>query len=153
MPKPEDLPENLRSLCRRQFVEIDPKRFEDDVRNLAEAIKQILPKSEPDPIPKPVPPRPPNQPEHEGYLDSIPPRPDNNLVWAIACTLLCCLPLGIVSIIHATKVNDLYASRKYTEAQTQAKKAKQFAIYGVVAGLIAYTIYFVLYSLGTIGQY
>ena len=31
------------------------------------------------------------------------PPPDNNLVWAILCTVLCCLPLGIVSIIKSTK--------------------------------------------------
>jgi hypothetical protein len=30
--------------------------------------------------------------------------PDTNLVWAILCTVLCCLPLGIVSIIKATSV-------------------------------------------------
>lgn len=154
MPKAEDLPENLRPLCRRQFVEIDPKRFEDDVRNLAEAIKQVLPKSDPGPgpIPRPIPPKPSLDNERD-HLEPVPLRPDNNLVWAIACTLLCCLPLGIVSIIHAVKVNDLYASHKYTEAQTEARKAKQFAIYGVVAGIIVYIIYFVLYSLGTIGQY
>ena len=29
----------------------------------------------------------------------------NNLVWAILTTLFCCLPLGIVSIVHAAKVD------------------------------------------------
>ena len=29
-------------------------------------------------------------------------KPDNNLVWAILCTLLCCLPFGIVSIVYAS---------------------------------------------------
>ncbi|GBL35526.1 hypothetical protein EMGBS15_11210 [Filimonas sp.] len=43
MPKAADLPENMRLLYRRQFVEIDNTRFEDDVRNLAEAIKKVLP--------------------------------------------------------------------------------------------------------------
>ncbi len=155
MPKPEQLPMNLRPLCRRQFVEIDPKRFEDDVRNLAEAIKQVLPKSSvhdvhPD---NNFPPKRPVVSEDEGYRGAIPAKPDNNLVWGIVTTLLCCLPLGIVSIIHATKVNDLYASGKYNEAQNEAKKAKQWAIYGLVAGIIGWIIYFVLYSLGTIGQY
>lgn len=31
--------------------------------------------------------------------------PDNNLVWAILSTVLCCLPLGIVAIIKSTQVN------------------------------------------------
>jgi len=30
--------------------------------------------------------------------------PDNNLVWAILCTVMCCMPLGIVAIIKSTKV-------------------------------------------------
>lgn len=154
MPTSEQLPENLRPLCRRQFVEIDPKRFEDDVRNLAEAIKQVLPKPGPGPIPPPdPPPKPPYGRDDDIHNNPAPLRPDNNLVWAIASTLLCCPPLGIVSIIHATKVNNLYASRKYNEAQEEAKKAKQWAVYGLVAGIIFYIIYGVLYSLGTVGQY
>ena len=43
MPRADDLPENMRMLYRRQFVQIDNTRFEDDVRNLAEAINKVLP--------------------------------------------------------------------------------------------------------------
>lgn len=32
------------------------------------------------------------------------PKPDSNLVWGILTTILCCLPLGIVSIVKASKV-------------------------------------------------
>src|SRR6478736_2630544 len=42
MPKASELPDNLQALCRRQFVEIDPTRFEDDVRKLAEAIRKVM---------------------------------------------------------------------------------------------------------------
>lgn len=38
----------------------------------------------------------------------MPPKPDNNLVLAIICTICCCLPLGIVGIVKASKVNGLY---------------------------------------------
>ena len=31
----------------------------------------------------------------------MPPKPDNNLVLAIICTICCCLPLGIVGIVKA----------------------------------------------------
>ena len=34
----------------------------------------------------------------------MPPKPDNNMVLAIACTVCCCLPFGIVGIIKASKV-------------------------------------------------
>ena len=33
--------------------------------------------------------------------------PENYLVWAILCTVLCCLPIGIVSIVYSTKVSGL----------------------------------------------
>ena len=35
--------------------------------------------------------------------------PDSNLVWAILCTVLCCLPLGIVAIVKAASVEKLWA--------------------------------------------
>lgn len=36
---------------------------------------------------------------------------DNNMIWAILCTLFCCLPFGIVSIINAAKVDGLIKER------------------------------------------
>lgn len=36
-------------------------------------------------------------------------KPDNNLVWGILVTILCCLPFGIVSIIKASSVDNLWA--------------------------------------------
>lgn len=38
-----------------------------------------------------------------------PPNVPNHLVMSILCTLFCCLPLGIVGIINAAKVNGLVA--------------------------------------------
>ncbi len=35
--------------------------------------------------------------------------PPNYLVWAILCTIFCCLPLGIASIVFAAQVNGKYA--------------------------------------------
>ena len=53
-----------------------------------------------------------------------PPKPDNYLVWAILTTILCCLPFGIVSIVYATKVDNLYYAGQYDEAMAKAKSAK-----------------------------
>ena len=36
-------------------------------------------------------------------------KPENNLVWGILCTVLCCVPFGIVSIVSATRVDSLWA--------------------------------------------
>ncbi|MDD2955654.1 MAG: CD225/dispanin family protein [Oscillospiraceae bacterium] len=69
------------------------------------------------------------------------------LVWAIIVTLLCCLPLGIGSIIYACKINSALAAGDYAGAQDAAKKSKLFSIIGAAAGLvvvIGYILYFVL---------
>jgi len=70
--------------------------------------------------------------------------PDNNLVWAILCTVLCCLPLGIVSIIKSTKVKELWAQGDHEGAQKAADDAKKYAIWGAVIGLVVLVLYFIL---------
>jgi predicted secreted protein len=72
------------------------------------------------------------------------PAVSNNLVWAILSTLFCCLPLGIVSIIHAAKVNGLLAAGDIAGARDAADKAKKWAIYAAVAGIIVFVLYIVL---------
>lgn len=69
-------------------------------------------------------------------------KPDNNMVWAILCTLFCCLPLGVVSIVYAAKVDGLYRSGDYAGAQAAADDAKKYAQYGAICGIIAGVIYF-----------
>ena len=43
-------------------------------------------------------------------------KPDNNLVWAILITILCCWPFGIVAIIKAASVDGLWYSGRHDEA-------------------------------------
>lgn len=73
-----------------------------------------------------------------------PPKPDNYLVWAILSTLLCCLPLGIVSIVYSSKVDGLYNSGDYAGAQDAAHKAKNFAMWGAIIGASGLIIYILL---------
>ncbi len=42
LPPAEELPDDLKKLARRQFIEIDKTRFEDDTARLVETIKNIL---------------------------------------------------------------------------------------------------------------
>jgi hypothetical protein len=72
--------------------------------------------------------------------------PDNYLVWAILCTVLCCLPLGIVSIVYSTKVSGLWAQGRYAEAQSASDSAKKWAIIGAIVGAVIYVIIGVLYA-------
>lgn len=59
------------------------------------------------------------------------------LIFSILVTLCCCLPLGIVSIVYASKINSLQKLGDYEGAKAAAKKARIFMIVGAVVGLIA----------------
>ncbi|OIN80038.1 CD225/dispanin family protein [Mycobacterium malmoense] len=76
--------------------------------------------------------------------------PDNYLVWAVLCTVLCCLPFGIVSIVYSTKVSGLWAQGRFAEAQAASENAKKWAIIGAVVGVVAYVtlavLWFVLFA-------
>lgn len=76
------------------------------------------------------------------------PKPDNNMVWAILTTLFCCLPLGIVSIVNASKVNGLYNSGDYNGAVEAANSAKNYATYSAICGGVVFVIYFILGFIG-----
>ncbi|MCF7223303.1 CD225/dispanin family protein [Marilutibacter chinensis] len=58
----------------------------------------------------------------------------NNLVWAILTTLFCCLPLGIVSIVYAARVDGLRAAGNIPAARAAAASARNWAIASAVAG-------------------
>lgn len=69
------------------------------------------------------------------------PPPQNYLVWAILTTVLCCLPLGVVSIVFSTQVNSKWAQGDVAGAHESARKAKLFAIWSAVIGLIGAIVY------------
>lgn len=70
--------------------------------------------------------------------------PDTNLVWAILCTVMCCLPLGIVAIVKSTSVEKLWLQGRYEEAQKAANDAKKFSIWGAVVAGIGIVLYILL---------
>lgn len=84
------------------------------------------------------------QPQYAQGGMSMPPKPDNNMIWAILSTVLCCLPIGIVAIIKASKVDSLYMQGNYTEAEDAAKSAKTWAFVGAGIGLLGGILYIIL---------
>ena len=68
------------------------------------------------------------------------------LIFAIISTLLCCLPLGIVAIVYASKINSLQRSGDYAGAQNAAKKEKMFTIIGTVAALVV-SIFYIIFAI------
>jgi len=77
--------------------------------------------------------------------------PDNNLVWAILCTVLCCLPLGIVAIIKSTKVKELWALGDKAGAQKAADDAKKWAIWGAAAAAVVWVLYIIFFMVIGLG--
>lgn len=67
--------------------------------------------------------------------------PDTNLVWGILCTICCCLPLGIVSIVYACKVKDLFYAGNVAGAVEASRNARNWAIYGLIASVILNFLY------------
>lgn len=77
------------------------------------------------------------------------PCPPSNLVWAIVSTILCCLPTGIVAIVYACKVDNLYLMGDYQGAVEASNKARNWAIGGLIASVVFYFVYIlVLFSVG-----
>lgn len=72
--------------------------------------------------------------------------PDSNLGWAILSTVLCCLPLGIVSIVKATSVGRLWAMGDYAGAQQAADDAKKFAIWSAVVSVVFWLIFSIVWG-------
>ncbi len=70
----------------------------------------------------------------------------NHLIWAILTTLFCCLPLGIVSIVFAAKVDGLRAAGDLQGAWDASRKAKMWAIWSAVAGPIFIVLWFVFFG-------
>ena len=80
-----------------------------------------------------------------GQQQPYAPKPDSNLGLAIFTTICCCLPLGIVGIIFASKVGDLYNSGRYEEAVQAAKDAKKWSTWGIIGGVVVWILY-VIYA-------
>lgn len=79
------------------------------------------------------------------------PPPDNNLVWAILSTILCCLPLGIVAIIKSSQVNNKWQMGDLDGARKDAADAKKFAMWGAIAGgvvIVLYVLFFFVLGIG-----
>ena len=70
MPEPQDLPDDLVPLTRRQAIELTNSGWHDDVTRLIKALERIVGKPDPSPVPPPVPPPGPLPP---------PPDPSTNL--------------------------------------------------------------------------
>ncbi len=79
--------------------------------------------------------------ELRALLDQMPPEtpkqqqqmhfpPKTWLVESILVTCLCCLPLGIIGIVNATKVESYYNNKQYEMAMYYSEQAKRWTLWG-----------------------
>jgi hypothetical protein len=78
------------------------------------------------------------------------PPPQNYLVFSILTTVLCCLPLGIASIVFSSQVNSKWNAGDQAGAVESARKAKQFAIWSAIAGVVFSVLYGILIFAGVL---
>lgn len=71
-------------------------------------------------------------------------QPKTWLVESILVTLFCCLPLGIVGIVNAAKVNALYAAGNYEAAMKASAEAGKWTKIGFAIGLVLIIIYIII---------
>ena len=91
--------------------------------------------------------QPYNQNRQYGYnpQQPVPEKPDSWLAWSILCTIMCCLPLGVVGIVYAAQVDSLWNQGRFAEAMKSAKKAKTFTLIGVISAAVFLLIYFLFW--------
>jgi hypothetical protein len=66
--------------------------------------------------------------------------PKKYLVESILATIFCCLPLGIAGIVFSSKVESLWRSGAYAEAQEASRKAKMFSMIAFGLGIAAVVV-------------
>lgn len=66
--------------------------------------------------------------------------PPNYLVWAILSTILCCTPLGIVSIVFAAQVESKWSAGDHAGAQHASDNARRWALAASVSMVAVYAV-------------
>ena len=74
--------------------------------------------------------------------------PPTYLAWAVVATLLCFLPLGVVAIVFATQVSSKYAAGDYAGAQAASDRARRWALWSTLVGVLLWVVLVVLVVAG-----
>lgn len=68
--------------------------------------------------------------------------PKTWLAESILVTLFCCLPFGIVGIVHSSSVESKFRSGDYDGADRASAEAKKWTMIGFWVGLACIALYF-----------
>lgn len=89
-------------------------------------------------------PQPPVFTEENKKVVTTPPLKPNTWLWQAIIVALCCnTPFGIVALIYSARVNSAYSLGDYERAEYFSRRAKIWALTGLIVGLV-YTIYMVV---------
>jgi len=80
-------------------------------------------------------------------------KPKNWMVESILATIFCCMPLGVVGIINASKVNSLYEVGDIAGAEAASKQAGKWVKIAAIAGLTFLIIYIAIFVIAGVGLY
>jgi hypothetical protein len=72
------------------------------------------------------------------------PPPPSHLAWAIASAVLCCLPLSVVSIVYASRVDRLWLLGQYEEAARGRRLARNRATTSVAAVFVPVVVILII---------
>lgn len=72
------------------------------------------------------------------------PPPPTYLVYAILTTVLCCMPLGIASIVFAAQVSSKWSAGDVAGAQRASRLARQLAFWSAISALVVVGLYVVV---------
>ena len=67
-----------------------------------------------------------------------------HLLRSILVTIFCCLPLGIVGIVYASKVSSLMTSGRIDEAKAASESAGKWSLWGLILGLVSGILWFLI---------
>lgn len=90
-------------------------------------------------VPPPIP-----SSDSGGDDNFIPPLKPSNWVWQSVLVTLCCFPIfGIIGLVNGMQVNSLYYAGNYDRAEVLARRARLWAIVGLIVGVVYYVAMFI----------
>jgi hypothetical protein len=72
--------------------------------------------------------------------------PNSHLVWAVF-SIFFCFPFGIIAVINANKVSNMWALGQYDAARAASASARNFAIWATIAWAVLWGGSFFLFVL------
>lgn len=78
------------------------------------------------------------EPKSQPLQETAPaePCPPNYLVWTVLVTVMCCVPLGVISLIYSSQVKTKYNAGDIEGAKKASSKTELWLILAFVLGLI-----------------